>query len=659
MLDVYRNMRLILLLIVTASFFITPAWGAEREVKRVAMILFRGETPAEKGFRDILAASEDFKIDIAVFDANQSKDKLKTIIDGLDQSQYDLFYVFGTMAAQVALEKIKEKPVIFNVVQRPVEAKLVKGWESSGNNSTGVSNIVSMESAFKTLSLVMNIRKLAFIYYEKDPAPKFQKAEVESVRKKFGFKVIDVPVHDLEAIPAALKKIVSARVDAVMFPSDSFIKANAGKIMAVINQYRIPSVVIIPEMVKENGALIALGPDYQKLGEMAGISALEILKGKKPSDIPIKKVQNLNISVNLKTADKLGINLPIQLLSLSTVITEGLPVLSKNNVPLVSPLEIYMMLRAFIPVVIIAVIGIIIGRWDSNRHQITLQKLMHYIFLPCLTFSALHKHAFVPTEIFSIALAVITIISVMTLVSVVVLGEKFKGGSRNVLAAVYMSSGTMLPPLAFFLFGNQGLAKAIYFHFFVILAYHTAGLWMVDGKADLKGFVKTPFIYMIVVGIAAQLFPFSLPDMVEEFCWLSEKGIDLAAMGGLPLMLISFGYPLGLLKLSDAAKGLRGGLLRIVAGPAVALLVVYCYRKTGILSMERGYDVLGYLDQRTTEALLILGAAMSTSNLAMRLKGNEVQGGKAETGTLLVSTAGSIIVIPAVLLIILIFIFAD
>ncbi|OGR06523.1 MAG: hypothetical protein A2511_04115 [Deltaproteobacteria bacterium RIFOXYD12_FULL_50_9] len=318
--DASGFVRLILLLIIVVSFPSTTANSAEREVKHVAMILFRGETPAEQGFRETLTTSRDFDIKITVFDANQSKDKLKTIIDGLDPSQFDLFYTFGTMASQMAVEKIKDKPIIFNVVQRPVEAMLAKSWESSGNNATGASNLVSMESAFRTLSLVMSIRKLAFIYYEKDPAPKYQKAEVESVRKKFGFKVIDVPVRDMESIPEALKQIVSARVDAVMFPADSFIKANADGIMTVLNQHRIPSVVIIPEMVKENGALIALGPDYQKLGELAGISALAVLKGKKPADIPIKRVENLKISVNLKTADILGINLPIQLLSLSTVI---------------------------------------------------------------------------------------------------------------------------------------------------------------------------------------------------------------------------------------------------------------------------------------------------------------------------------------------------
>ncbi|MDD2309375.1 MAG: hypothetical protein PHH91_07300 [Desulfuromonadaceae bacterium] len=331
----------------------------------------------------------------------------------------------------------------------------------------------------------------------------------------------------------------------------------------------------------------------------------------------------------------------------------------ENVISLVTPLEIFMMLRSFIPAVMIVVIGIFIGRWDSSRHHQTLKKLIHYIFLPCLAFSALHKHTFDPAEIIRIALAVFIIITVMTLCAAALLRENIKGASRNILATVYMSSGTLLPPLAFLLFGNEGLAKAVYFHLFIIFAYHTVGVWMVNGKTELKGFFKTPFIYLVVLGVAAQLFPFSLSEMAEEFAWLGEKGIDLTAMGALPLLLISFGYPLGRLKLSDAKNGLAGGLLRIVAGPLVALLVVFLYRKTGLTSMERGYDILGYLDQRTTEAVLVLGAAMPTSNLAMRLVGDEVKGNKAETGTLLVSAAAGIISIPVILLLILMFIFTN
>jgi predicted permease len=317
------------------------------------------------------------------------------------------------------------------------------------------------------------------------------------------------------------------------------------------------------------------------------------------------------------------------------------------------------MLRGVIPTILIVIVGIVVGRWDASRHQLTLAKLTQYVFLPCLAFSALHKHAFDPGEVLRIVVASFGIITVMTVVAVVVLGERWRGGSRNILATVYMSSGTLLLPLAFVLFGNEGLAKAIYFHLVVLFAYHTVGLWLVDGTTDLKGFLRTPFIYLVLLGVAARVSPVSMPEQVEEFAWLAEKGIDLTAMGALPLLLISFGYPLGLLRLSDARSGWTGGLLRTIAGPLVALLVVYICRKTGFISMARGYDVLGYIDQRTTEALLVLGAAMPTSNHAMRLVGDEVTAGKAEAGTLLVSALVSSITIPVALLVILICIFTD
>jgi len=320
-----RGGGIVFLLLACCAFFLAAslpvrATAGEKRPVEVAMILFRGETPSEKGFRDTLSAAPGYRVHFTVFDANQDKEKLRRIVKELDTSRFDLIYTFGTMASQFAVQRIKDRPIIFNVVQRPIEAGVAKSWDSSGNNATGASNIVSMESAFRTLALVMNIRKLGFIYYEKDPAPLYQKVDIEKAQAKFGFRMIDAPVRDRAAIPAVLKKLVSAKVDAVMFPSDSFVKANADLIVRTLNRHKIASIVIIPEMVKENGAFMSLGPEYYQLGQLAAQSALEVLGGKKPSEVPIKTVQNLHIGVNLKTADKLGVNLPLQLLSLSTVI---------------------------------------------------------------------------------------------------------------------------------------------------------------------------------------------------------------------------------------------------------------------------------------------------------------------------------------------------
>ncbi len=316
-----------------------------------------------------------------------------------------------------------------------------------------------------------------------------------------------------------------------------------------------------------------------------------------------------------------------------------------------------MMLRGFIPAVMIIFIGVMIGKWDSCKHQATLIKLIDNIFLPCLAFSALNKHVFDVAEILSIGLAVLLTTLIMTLLSVLVLRGSFKNCPKNVLRSVYMSSGTLLPPLAFVLFGYAGLAKAIYFHIFISIAYNTLGSLMISGESNLKALFKAPLFYVSILGIITGAFPLSLSESIEEFVWLSEKGISLTAMGALPLLLISFGYPLGLLKLADIKFGIPGGLLRVVAGPVITLLIIFLLRNIGLISMERGYDVLGYLDHRTTEALLLLGAAMPTSHFSMEMVKEEVTAAKTETSPLLASAMLAIVTVPAVLLFILRYIF--
>ncbi|GFO54533.1 hypothetical protein GMSM_15400 [Geomonas sp. Red276] len=314
--------RLAIMLVLAVAFALTAARapGADRKVRRVAMILSRGETRSEQGFRDTIHASRDFVVRCRTFNAGQSQERLQEIMATLDPSQYDLIYTFGTMATQSAMERIKEVPIVYNVVQRPIEAGIITSWKSSGNNVTGASNIVATESAFRALTMVMGIRKLGFIYSDQDPASRIQRNEVEKIQQKYGFRIFDMPVRDRESIPGAIGLGVSAKVDAVLLPADSFVKANAGTIVSVLNEHRIPTIAMIPEMVTENGALISLGPDYYELGELAARNALEVLGGKRPTEVPSQTVRTLHLCINLKTADRLGIIFPLQLLSMAAVV---------------------------------------------------------------------------------------------------------------------------------------------------------------------------------------------------------------------------------------------------------------------------------------------------------------------------------------------------
>lgn len=313
--------RFICLFICTAAIQLALSDTAQaKERVEIAMVLWRGETEAEKGFREKLAASPDYEVVITAFDAGQSKEKLDKILAGLDHKRFRLAYTFGTMVTQAALQQTRDIPIIFNIVQRPVEGKVAASMEHPGNRATGASNLVPMDSAFRTLGTLMNIRKLGFVYSSHDPAPRYQLAEIKQQQKRFGFKTFEFPINGKEGIASTMKQVIDARVDAVIFPSDSFVKANATRIIGILNQHRIPSVVVIPEMVSENRALISLGPDYRTLGQLAADNALQVLNGRKPADLPVRVVPQLSIMINLATADRLGIHIPLQLLSVATVV---------------------------------------------------------------------------------------------------------------------------------------------------------------------------------------------------------------------------------------------------------------------------------------------------------------------------------------------------
>ena len=151
----------IMLAVILIIASVLPSWA--REEVNIAMVLWRGMTEAEAGFQSQLEESEEYEFKYTVFDANQDKKELARIIDNLDTSKFQLIYSFGTTVTKTLKSKVKDIPIVFNIVSRPVKAGIIDSWEHSGSNITGASNAVPMGSAFNTLSNVMYIGRLGFL----------------------------------------------------------------------------------------------------------------------------------------------------------------------------------------------------------------------------------------------------------------------------------------------------------------------------------------------------------------------------------------------------------------------------------------------------------------------------------------------------------------
>lgn len=284
----------------------------------IAMITWRGVTDTERGFVDGMIPHQP-TVTIEWYHADQDLERLNKIISRIHRQPVDLIYVFGTIATQSVLEEFKKTPVIFNAVNRPVASGIIRGWDSSGNNAVGASNQVPVESQFKALKKVVKFRRLGIIYNPREPNSCIQRDIASRLQQRMGFNLVEYKIvrsSDMAAVMPMLK----GAVDAVFIPADSLMNSMGGELARWINDLNLPSLATVETMVADHGLLMGLQPCYYQLGILAADKARRILDGESPADIPSSRLDYFQVTVNMKTARRIGVQIPMSILVIANQI---------------------------------------------------------------------------------------------------------------------------------------------------------------------------------------------------------------------------------------------------------------------------------------------------------------------------------------------------
>jgi hypothetical protein len=266
--------------------------------------------------------------------------------------------------------------------------------------------------------------------------------------------------------------------------------------------------------------------------------------------------------------------------------------------------------RILLTAVIIALAGALIAKGEGGGHQITLARLNRQIFIPCLVFAALNRTPLHLSEAIMMSSgAVLLSLCSYPLAHWWVARAPDKDAS-GYLPMLFGSTSTLLLPLAYLLFGSQGLAKATFFHLANLLLLYTWGMRLTKQPTRLTEFLKTPTLHAVLLALLLKLFELDLSGQVQELLWLVEKGIGMMAAGALPMLLISHGYALFCLRSSGATWWSPVALVRMVWLPLVAFGLILTMRATGLAPLDKGYDLMQYLDLRTSEAILLLASSL-------------------------------------------------
>ena len=312
---------LILLNSFTLLFKVSGANSAaeDRPAPNIAMIMWRGETDAERGFVDGMRQFRS-PVSFVRYHADQDIERLKQIIFDIRHNKpADLIYVFGTTATQKVLREIHDIPVVFNIVNRPVASGIIQSWESSGNNATGASNQVPVKSQLKALRKVIKFKRLAIIYNPREANSRIQRDIAFGLQHDMDFTLEDFKIaypSDISAVMPLLK----GNLDAVFIPADSLMVSMGDDLARWLNSLKLASLASVESMVVEQGLLFGLQPSFYQLGLIVADKAQRILNGESPSDIPTSQGDCFYITINMKTAQKIDLQIPLSILVIANKI---------------------------------------------------------------------------------------------------------------------------------------------------------------------------------------------------------------------------------------------------------------------------------------------------------------------------------------------------
>lgn len=308
-----RIIRFLFLTVVVLLVFGDSLLASGRSLN-IAMIVWRGETQAEKGFKDGLTEL-GYKVKYRILNSGQDRKKLGQILSKLkpEFDAFDYIYTFGTTVSRTTRVILKDQvPQIFNVVTDPVGAGIVQSMKSSGGNISGMSDAIPISIQIKSVLDVIKFEKLGLFFNPREKNSIIIRKELYDVAKHLGFKVIDLrspPAQEM--LQENLQKIIdqSILVDAVYLPSDSFLASNAELIGSRLRTAKIKSIAATKRFI-ENGALLGVVTDYYKLGQTVAKIVDRHQKGEKLQKISIEKVENPYLVINKTTCDILNIRIP-------------------------------------------------------------------------------------------------------------------------------------------------------------------------------------------------------------------------------------------------------------------------------------------------------------------------------------------------------------
>jgi len=243
--------------------------------------------------------------------ADDQHERLPRLAVELVARRPELIYAPPTVAALAAKQATGAIPIVFTTLTDPVGNGLVASLARPGGNATGVINVIEPLNP-KRLELLHeilpNARRVGFL---RDPTERQSDANSRSTDQAaaaLGLTIVWADMSNPSELDAALAKLTVQGVD-VIFAIPTIASNLRAPIVELANRKRVPVIVNRASWL-DTGALFSYGSSLPDQTRRSAQLVDKILKGAKPTDIPVEQPTRFELAINLKAAKALGIAIP-------------------------------------------------------------------------------------------------------------------------------------------------------------------------------------------------------------------------------------------------------------------------------------------------------------------------------------------------------------
>lgn len=247
--------------------------------------------------------------------AEQNFERLPELAAELVGLKVDLIVATGRSPALAAKSTTPTIPIVM-IVPDPVGEGLIASLAKPGGNVTGLSNL-SPELSSKRLEILKDtVPKLARVGYlqQAGSLAELPLKEVRAAAPVLKLRLEEISIQPtVEGIQSALRTAQQKRVDAIIIGGGRTLFAARKRVVELVGKHQLPGIYSQKEFVEEGG-LMSYGADFIDLYRRAAVYVDKILKGSKPTDLPVQQATKFEFIINFKAAKQIGLTIPVNVL---------------------------------------------------------------------------------------------------------------------------------------------------------------------------------------------------------------------------------------------------------------------------------------------------------------------------------------------------------